>query len=114
MAEIGDKQNEVSGFIIRRTRAFFISNLIRGMVSAVIWTIGGHLVPAGNWSMAFNIVMLLVCLFFMSYTSYNFYRVRVRRSGLAFLLTGLTIAAVILGLRILVNLIYFAVITPDM
>lgn len=102
--EVMRYQREV---ILAGTRKMFRLALLYGAVFVVIWTVIGKLIPPGNWLAAYNIIMLLISIFIMCIMFYNFFRARIDWGWLAAILTGITWAFVVIGIRtIIISLFY--------
>ena len=93
--------------ILAETKKMFILALIYGAVFTIIWTVIGALIPSGNWSIAYNIIMLLISIWIMCAMFYNFFRARMAWGLLAAGLTGVTWVILVVTVKTVIIWLFY-------
>ena len=106
METLSEMHAEYKIKIIMTARHFRFA-LLYGIILTIIWTVVGHFIPYGNWTLAFNIIMILLSIWIMAPASINFFSIRMDWRWLAIILSAIVYLGVIIGLRSLIlNLFY--------
>jgi hypothetical protein len=91
--------------LLRDTKRRFIKALIVDSVYTIIWTIIGLFIPDGNWLAAYNIILAFLSFWIFCSFYEPFYRARVLRGWLSYLMAGITWFVLTLIVIKLVNLV---------